>query len=114
MRRQSRTSAGEIEQEIAATRARLSRDLAMLDREYALRNLLTHAIRAAGIGKNTAGGAEALKRNALPFGIIGLGVLWMALTNESRDLLGWLSAVFTRSPRQAPPLGPSDSRPLET
>jgi hypothetical protein len=41
----------EIAAAVAQSRTRLSRDLAVLDREYALRNLFVHAVRLARSGR---------------------------------------------------------------
>lgn len=79
-------TAAEVERDIMATRDRLSHGLAALDREYALRNLFVHAVRMAGQGRGAPAFAPIVKRNALPLGLVGIGVAWMAFANS--DIAG--------------------------
>jgi len=89
-------SAAEIEREIANTRARLSRNLAVLDREYALRNLFVHAIRFAESESEGLNAKEAIKRNALPLGLIGAGILWLRLADRDAGQWRQLGAILRR------------------
>lgn len=82
-------SADAIAAEIAETRQRLSRGLAALDREYGLRHLLLRAARAAEMsGSDRAAMEEALRRNAVPFGLIALGFGWLAFERQGDGLTG--------------------------
>lgn len=77
-RRSDSVSADEIATEIAATRLRLSQSLVALDREYALRHLAVRAIRMARTGDfDRTAVTTALRRDALPFGLIALGLFWL-------------------------------------
>jgi hypothetical protein len=111
-----------IEHDIVQTRARLSHDLAMLDREYALRNMFVHALRFAGQGKGGPALATAAKNNALPLGLIGIGFAWIVFANPDRaagrrlqDALGqtWrlLEAAIGRA--GSAPVEPSTDKPKE-
>lgn len=75
-----------IEREIQETRLRLSRDLAMLDREYAVRSMVIHALRFAGQGKNVPSLAASAKYGALPLGLIGLGFVWLVFADPDRAM----------------------------
>ena len=92
-----RASAAEIAAEIARTRERLSRGLAVLDREYALRHL---AVRATRLARQTEFSAEklgeTLRRDALPLALIGAGLGWLSLAGSGagRDLLQRLGGAF--------------------
>ncbi len=72
-----------IEREIQETRLRLSRDLAMLDREYAVRSMVVHALRFASQGKDMPSLAASAKYSALPLGLIGLGFAWLAFADPT-------------------------------
>jgi hypothetical protein len=82
-----RPGSAEIARDMAATRARLSDTLSVIDREYALRNLFVHGVRLAGEGKGAPAVADALKRNAVPLSLVGIGVTWMAFANQGGDIL---------------------------
>ncbi len=84
-----RLSPAEIAAAIEETRQRLSRTLARLDRDYALRHLLVRgerALRGAGNSHDGDGHAfsfhDALRRNAAPMSLIALGLAWLALTEH--------------------------------
>jgi hypothetical protein len=101
-------SAAEIGAEIARSRARLSRDLALLDRDYALRHLAVRAIRLAQhpeIDAKRVG--QALRRDAAPLALIGLGLGWIAVVEEpaGREWLGRLRGAFAALQRLARELG---------
>ncbi len=86
----ARASAAEIAAEIARTRDRLSRDLARLDREYALRHLVVRATRLARNGGFDVGTLrDALSRDALPLAVTGIGLGWLGLAGSGAgsDLL---------------------------
>jgi mono/diheme cytochrome c family protein len=82
-----RLGSADIAQDMVATRARLSRALAVIDREYALRNLFVHSARPAAEGKGAPAVASALKRNAVPLSRVGIGIAWMAFANREDDIL---------------------------
>jgi hypothetical protein len=93
----ARASAAEIAAEIARTRDRLSRDLARLDREYALRHLVVRATRLARNGEfDAAKLRDALSRDALPLAVTGIGLGWLGLagTGAGRDLLQRLGSAL--------------------
>lgn len=80
-------SSDEIARDIVSTRVRLSRTLAVIDGEYALRNLFVHGVRLAGEGKGSPAVADVLKRNAVPLSLVGIGVAWMAFCDQGDDIL---------------------------
>ncbi|HUC69357.1 MAG TPA: hypothetical protein VMA53_28320 [Stellaceae bacterium] len=85
--------AAEIAAAIARSRARLSRDLALLDRDYALRPLALRAIRRAqppDIDAKRLG--EALRRDAAPLALIGLGLGWIAVAGAPAGR-AWLARL---------------------
>lgn len=90
-------SSAEIAAEIARTRARLSRGLAVLDRDYALRHLI---VRAARLARNAASSAhgmnEALRRDAVPLAFIAIGLGWLSLAGRSAgtELLGRVTSTL--------------------
>jgi hypothetical protein len=101
-------SAVEIAAEIARSRARLSRDLALLDRDYALRHLAVRAIRLAQqpeIDAKRVG--QALRRDAAPLALIGLGLGWIAVAGEpaGRNGLARLGGAFAALQRLAREFG---------
>ncbi len=84
-----RLSPAEISAAIEETRQRLSRTLARLDRDYALRHLVVRgerALRGAGDSRDGDSHAiafhDALRRNAAPMSLIALGLAWLALTEH--------------------------------
>ena len=84
-----RASAAELAVEIARTRDRLSRGLAALDRDYALRHLAVRAARLARKAEFDTGKLrETLRRDGLPLAVIGLGLGWLSLagSGSGRDL----------------------------
>jgi hypothetical protein len=90
-------SAMEIAAEIARTRERLSRGLAALDRDYALRHLAVRATRLARKGEIDTGKlGEVLRRDGLPLAVIGVGLGWLSLAGSGagRDLLQRLSGTL--------------------
>jgi hypothetical protein len=91
-----RVTSAELAGEIAATRARLSRGLAVLDRDYALRHLAVRAIRVARRPEfDMKRIGEALRRDFAPLAIIGLGLGWIALAGErsGRDVIARLAGA---------------------
>jgi len=79
MMRDTPSSAPELAAEIANTRARISRALARLDRDYALRHLFVsaeHAVVGADIG--TAELKKIVRRNGIPLVFIAVGLGWIA------------------------------------
>jgi hypothetical protein len=73
-------SASEIADEITRTRARLSRVLALIDREYALRNIFVHGLRAMREAEiDRAHLLDEVRAKAVPFAIIGVGFAWLTL-----------------------------------
>jgi hypothetical protein len=91
-----RLSAREIADEITRTRARLSHTLALADREYALRNLFVHGLRAARDAKvDRSHLAEEIRGKAVPFVLIAVGVAWLTFGRaQGADLLRRLSRAF--------------------
>jgi hypothetical protein len=78
----------ELEAEVARTRERLSRSLARLDRDYALRPLLLRGLRAVQHGH----AADTIRRDLLPLGLTGAGLLWLVLRRpDGADLLHRIS-----------------------
>jgi hypothetical protein len=101
-------SAAEIAAEIARSRARLSRDLALLDRDYALRHLAVRAIRLAQHPEIDAKRVrQVLRRDAVPLALIGLGLGWIAVVEEpaGREWLGRLGGAFAALQRLAREFG---------
>ncbi|MGO8918501.1 MAG: hypothetical protein ACLQJR_21585 [Stellaceae bacterium] len=117
-----RASAAEIAAEIARTRDRLSRGLALLDRDYALRHLAVRALRLARASDFDPGKlGEALRRDALPLAVTGIGLGWLSLAGNSggHDLLQRLAgalAALQQLGREfgigAPPPAPPPPEPL--
>jgi hypothetical protein len=101
-------SAAAIAAAIARSRARLSRDLARLDRDYAVRPLAMRAIRLAQHseidGKHLG---EALRRDAGPLALLGLGLGWIAVAAEpaGREWLARLGGAFAALQRLAREFG---------
>jgi len=103
-----RLSPAEIAAEIARTRARMACTLSVLDREYALRHLVVRAIRLARHPQSGARALrEALHRDALPLGFIGIGLGWLSFADNAagKDLLARLAAAFAALQRIAGDLG---------
>ncbi|HUK00304.1 MAG TPA: hypothetical protein VLV85_18780 [Stellaceae bacterium] len=101
-------SAAEIAAAIARSRDRLSRDLALLDRDYALRHLAVRAVRLAQqpeIDVKQLG--QALRRDAAPLALIGLGLGWIAVVGEpaGREWLGRLGGAVAALQRLAREFG---------
>jgi len=90
-------SAAEIAADIVRTRERLSRGLAALDRDYALRHL---AVRATRLARRTEFSAEklrdALRRDAVPMALIGAGLGWLSFAGSGAggDLLQRLGGAL--------------------
>ncbi len=103
MTRPDNLSVAELEEEIAATRARLSHGLAVIDREYALRPILLRSWRLAhGRGLHPHAVASALRQDMLPLALIGAGLAWLAFgRKESGDLLRRLAEGFAQMQRLA-------------
>jgi hypothetical protein len=82
----AKLSSAAIISEISQTRARLSRRLAVLDREYALRHLVVTTARFARHAEsNAATVGETLGRDAVPLTLIALGLGWLGLTGKNAD-----------------------------
>lgn len=93
----SRVSAVELAAEIAQTRDRLSRGLARLDRDYALRHLSVRATRLARHAEFDAGKLrETLRRDGLPLAVIGIGLGWLSVagSDAGHGLLQRLGGVI--------------------
>lgn len=107
-------TSAEIARDIVETRSRLSRSLAVLDREYALRNLFVHAVRVVGEGKSAPAIADAVKRNAVPLSLVGIGLAWMAFARrgdaprELWEALGQLWRSIETAVGRSPALGPTN------
>jgi hypothetical protein len=85
-------SVAELEDEIARTRARISHQLAVIDREYALRHLLVHASRLArSADLRPSVVAATLRRDAPPLALIGAGVAWLVLGRKDGGALDRLT-----------------------
>jgi hypothetical protein len=82
-------SVAELQEEIGRTRARLSRGLAVLDREYALRHLLVRGTRLVRETELRPGAVAAkLRHEILPLALVGVGLAWLVLgRKEGGDLL---------------------------
>jgi hypothetical protein len=91
-----RLRASDIAEEIARTRTRLSRSMAALDREYALRNLFVHALRTVRSGgSHPSELVPSVRREAVPLALIGIGAVWIALRHRERnDLLRRLTGAL--------------------
>jgi hypothetical protein len=82
----AKLSSAAIISEISQTRARLSRRLAVLDREYALRHLVVRTARFVRHAEsNAATVGETLGRDAVPLTLIALGLGWLGLTGKNAD-----------------------------
>lgn len=98
-------SADEIAREIARTRERLSRSLARLDREYALRHLVVRAGRLVRATEKPALG-DALRREAAPLALVALGLGWLGIAaGRSGDGVTSLFATLERLQRVGQELG---------
>jgi len=86
--------AEEIAREIARTRERLSRSLARLDREYALRHLVVRAGRFVRAAEKPALG-EALRREAAPLTLVALGLGWLGIAAGRNGGSGMASLFAT-------------------
>jgi len=71
--------------EISATRARLSRRLSVLDRDYALRHLFVRVTRFARHPQSFAAAREKLRRDAVPLGLIGIGLGWLSYAGRANS-----------------------------
>jgi hypothetical protein len=92
-----RLGTAELKLEIARTRERLSRSLAALDRDYALRHLAVRAARLMRKGEIDLGTlGETLRRDGPPLAVIGLGLGWLSLAGSGtgRDLLQRLGTAL--------------------
>jgi hypothetical protein len=79
-------SSADIAAEISQTRARLSRRLAVLDREYALRHLIVRTARFVRHAEgSTAPIRETLGRDAMPLTLIAIGLGWLGLAGRNAD-----------------------------
>jgi hypothetical protein len=79
-------SSAEIVAEISRTRARLSRRLAVLDREYALRHVVVRTARfVRHADSNAAPISETLGRDAVPLTLIAIGLGWLGLAGGNAD-----------------------------
>jgi hypothetical protein len=79
-------SSAEIVAEISRTRARMSRRLAVLDREYALRHLVVRTARFVRHAEsNTATLGETLERDAVPLTLIAIGLGWLGIAGRNAD-----------------------------
>lgn len=128
----ARLTAAEIAGEIERTRTRLARDLAHLDRDYALRHLAVRAVRLARNPEiEVKRIKDALRLDAAPIALIGLGIAWLSLAGRGggellQRLTGGLAALqrlaaeFSKpaetgeAPAPAPtppPLPPPDAAP---
>jgi hypothetical protein len=86
-------TAVEIAIEISRTRARLSRGLAVLDRDYALRHLVVRTVRFVRHPEGSAAAIrETLSRDVVPLSLIGIGLGWLSFagSHTGGDLLGRL------------------------
>jgi hypothetical protein len=96
--------ADEIAREIARTRERLSRSLARLDREYALRHLVVRAGRLVRAAEKPAIG-EALRREAAPLTLLALGLGWLGIAAGRNGGVASLFATIERLQRVGQELG---------
>jgi hypothetical protein len=107
-------SAREIAQEIARTRQRLSRSLARLDREYALRHLVVRVGRLVRSAEKPALG-EALRHDAVPLALVALGLGWLSVASRRDGGTGTglvtLLGAFERLQRMGEELGLLPRRP---
>jgi hypothetical protein len=87
-----------IAQEIKHTRQRLSRSLARLDRDYALRHLVVRAGRMARSGDGANALPDALRRDAVPLAIIGVALGWLTFgtRGDGASLLGRFDGALGR------------------
>lgn len=76
-----------LEDAIGRSRLRLSRDLAALDREFALRSLFVHALRLFSGGQGAPALRDAVRQNAVPLGLIGIGLAWMTFAGPDSSAL---------------------------
>jgi hypothetical protein len=111
-----RLTAAELAGEIAQSRARLSRDLATLDRDYALRHLAVRAIRLARRPElEVRRVGEALRKDVVPLAFIGVGLGWFALAGErsGREVVARLTGAVAALQHLARELGfaPGESGP---
>ena len=103
-----RLSAAEVAAEIARSRATISRRLAGLDRDYALRHLVVRAVRLARKSEiDTAAIGDALRRDAAPLALIGLGLGWLGLAGRAagKDVLQQLMSGLATVQRLAEEFG---------
>jgi len=105
-------SAREIAEEIARTRQRLSRSLARLDREYALRHLVVRVGRLVRSAEKPALG-EALRHDAVPLALVALGLGWLSVASRRDGGTGLVTLLgaFERLQRMGEELGLVPRRP---
>jgi len=105
-------SAAEIAVEIARTRQRLSRSLARLDREYALRRLVVRAGRLVRSAEKPAL-AQALRHDAVPLTLVALGLGWLGVASRRDGGTGLVTLLgaFERLQRVGEELGLLPRRP---
>jgi hypothetical protein len=79
-------TAAELAAGVARTRARLSRSLAKLDREYALRHLV---VRAGRMMRDIEGAGprlrDALHHDVVPLVFIGIGLGWLSFSGRGGE-----------------------------
>jgi hypothetical protein len=79
-------SSAEIVAEISRTRARLSRSLAVLDREYALRHLVVRMSRFVRHAETSAVAiGETVGPEVVPLTLIAIGFGWLGLAGKTAD-----------------------------
>ncbi len=79
-----RRSPEEIERDIEETRAEMAETLDVIERRLSPRQFLDQAVDYAWSEDTVSWVGEVIRRNPLPLTLIGLGLAWLALAEQSR------------------------------
>jgi ferritin-like metal-binding protein YciE len=82
MRRHERETSPDLEREVRAQRAEISETLAEIQGRLSPGRLLDEALRNGRTRAGISHIASVMARNPMPVVLIGLGVLWLALSND--------------------------------
>ena len=82
MAHHGRQSSAKLEREVRAQRAEISETLTEIRERLSPGQLLDAALRSTGTRQNVSRIGSVMVRNPLPVMLIGVGVLWLALSNN--------------------------------
>ena len=75
-------SSAKLERDVRAQRAEISETLAEIRERLSPGQLLDAVLRSTGTRQNISRIGSVMVRNPLPVMLIGVGVLWLALSND--------------------------------